>query len=271
MQYSIIGNFASLNVYRHLRSTGQMRKLLEFNNEKFIESSNNPELTFQSRLVPLIEDLGKLDLIIFNKKQAFSHQDLSFHCYKNLFPSGSFMVLDNGVLISSPELTFCMLANVCPVEHLLMYGLEMCGTYSMPVIEGEEFTNELAPITNSQKILKYVKKLEKAYPRFKGIRKAKYASELLSNFSASPRESMLYIVLSMSRKFGGFAIKGIELNRAISLSKDAAKICGQKTIIPDLSIKNKKIAIEYDSNQFHDNSRQNIKDKNRMNAFAHDG
>lgn len=271
MLYSIITNFASVTIYRNLRDTGQMRKIQEINYGKQIETSNNPKTVFHSRMVPTIEDLGKLDLLIFDKEQSYLHEDINFHCYRNLFPSCSFMILDNDVLICSPELTFCMLANICPVEHVMMYGLEMCGTYSMPIIEGADFNNELTPITNSRKIIKYVKNLENSYLRFKGIRKAKYASGMLRDFSASPRESMLYILLCIARKFGGFAVDGIELNQPIRLTKGAAKICGQKTIIPDLSIKKKKIAIEYDSNQFHDNSRQNIIDKSRLNALAHDG
>lgn len=44
----------------------------------------------------------------------------------------------------------------------------------------------------------------------------------------------------------------------------------QKTIMPDLSNVNKKNAIEYDSNAFHGEAKQNNKDKLRINALKHD-
>lgn len=91
------------------------------------------------------------------------------------------------------------------------------------------------------------------------------------NNSASPLESRLGIVLGGSRKIGAFQINNIEMNVPVRLSTSASEICGQRQVIPDLSIPAKKVAIEYDSDAFHDNGNQNRRDKKRIDALQHDG
>ena len=48
-------------------------------------------------------------------------------------------------------------------------------------------------------------------------------------------------------------------------------IAGQDYIIPDISCKKKKVAIEYDSAQFHENTERGQRDKRRRDALVKDG
>ena len=77
-------------------------------------------------------------------------------------------------------------------------------------------------------------------------------------------------MLATPHQKGGFGIKNLAFNKTIEISKTAQEICMQKTIMPDLSNEKKKIAIEYDSNAFHNEIKQNNKDKLRINALKHD-
>ena len=78
-------------------------------------------------------------------------------------------------------------------------------------------------------------------------------------------------MLGGPRIIGAFQINNLEMNVSVKLSKSASEICGQRQVIPDLSVPAKKIAIEYDSDAFHDNVNQNRRDKKRIVALRHDG
>ena len=95
----------------------------------------------------------------------------------------------------------------------------------------------------------------------------KYAKEQ----SASPMESRLYIKLCGPRIKGFYECKNIKLNQQVKLSNKAKLIAGQDIVVPDLSCKSKKVAIEYDSAKFHESTTQGQRDKRRRDALVYDG
>ena len=259
---------SAFEIYRHLRSTGQMRKLIPIAG-KLPTPTTRPDAVFDSLLISSTITDKSIDLMIKNKAQYHASKSCNFHLYEKSFPAGSFLQLEKQIYLASPELTFCTLANSLPIEKLIIFGLELCGTYTFNNDE-HCVLYDCSQISNADKITKYVKTLKRVYPGFRGIKNAGYAASFLQDYSASPQESRVYLVLGGPRKIGAFGIHGIELNKEIKLSAKAKKIAGQNIIKPDLSISKNKIAIEYDSNQFHDNEGQNIRDKNRLNALKHD-
>lgn len=193
------------------------------------------------------------------------------HCYSGKYPKGSFLKVDNAFFISSPELLFCQMAQELAAEKLLMLGFELCGTYSVNTECEDGFIKTIQPITSADKILKYIENMERIGHQFHGIKRARYAAKYILDNSASPRESRLAILLGGPRKIGAFGITGLVLNNPVKLSNAAYSICGQRYVIPDISIPNKKIAIEYDSDAYHNNQNQNRHDKKRIDALQHDG
>ena len=260
---------SAFEIYRHLRSTGQMRKLSPMSG-KLPTPTTRPDAAFDSLLISSTITEKPLDLMIKNKAQCHTSKSCNFHLYEKSFPAGSFLRLENQIYLSSPELTFCTLANSLSLVQLILYGLELCGTYAISH-STDEVKYDLREISTAEEINQYGKRLKKTYPRFSGINNATQAANILENNSASPQESRLFIVLSAPRNIGGYQISNIKLNQEISLTKSAKEIAHQNIIKSDMVIKKNKIVIEYDSNQFHDNTGQNIKDKNRLNALKHDG
>ena len=61
------------------------------------------------------------------------------------------------------------------------------------------------------------------------------------------------------------------MNKSVNISKEAQRIAGQSIIIPDIFNEKKKVAIEYNSSQFHDNFEQGQKDQRRRDALVYDG
>ena len=148
--------------------------------------------------------------------------------------------------------------------------MEICGRYSIDPQNSDNFVNNCMPITTPKSISNYIKLLKKEKSYIHGLRNAEFVATLLSPNSFSPQESRLYIILTAPHKVGGFGVKDLVLNEPVNLSKEAVEICGQDIIIPDISSSNKKIAIEYDSDTFHDDSNQNRRDKLQINALKHD-
>lgn len=149
--------------------------------------------------------------------------------------------------------------------------MEFCGTYALNKSGLNSFISNIPPLTTPARIRKYLATLNNLNKNIRGINKAINAAECLEANSASPKETSLYIMLCAPRKFGGFGLTGFKLNMPIKLSSSARDILGYQTIRPDLCNPKYKIALEYDSNAFHDNEGQNTKDKLRLDALHNDG
>ena len=153
-------------------------------------------------------------------------------------------------------------------EELLMLGLKFCGTYEN--CEGNKLYSDIKPLTTAYEIQKFCNNFRNIQKNYRGIRKACKIAKLLIDNSASPKESVVYSMLASPRKWGGFNVKNLLMNRKINLSSMAKSACKQACLIPDISNFSNKIAIEYDSDQFHSNYKQKIKDKNRLKAYILD-
>lgn len=265
----LVGKSAFME-YRYLRSHGYMYKL-----KPVAPNLSNATTSIDAiRDSLLIDDLilqTKIDLLVNNKNKGYKNKNTNIHVFKSKFPSNSFLSFEKQINISSPELTFCMLSQNYGFAKLALFGLELCSTYVMPNDLTSDFSRDIQPITDAKKIFCYAKKLQKNYIKFPGIRNALELSKFIVDNSASPMESRLFILLAFPYKWGGFNIKNLKLNQPLKLSKDAFRINGGHSLIPDLIIEQYKIAIEYDSNQFHENAQKNIRDKSRLNALNHDG
>lgn len=163
------------------------------------------------------------------------------------------------------------MAQYLSIEKLLLLGFELCGTYSINNESESGFENNVKPWSSAEKINKYINQLRNCNARFYGINKSELAAKYILDNSASPQESRAGIILGASRKLGAFGIKNLVMNSPVVLSKPASEICGQSRVFPDLSIPEYKIAIEYDSDAYHDNINQNRHDKKRIDALQHDG
>lgn len=213
----------------------------------------------------------KIDVAVASKVHIYPSSHFKFHMYSGKYPKGSFYRLNETIYIACPELMFCQLASTYSFEKLLLLGYEICGTYSYNENSPIGFSNNLCPLTCVQNISNYIEKLKKCSYNFHGLKQAKKAVAYILDNSASPQESRLSILLTGPRSIGAFGLNYCSLNQKVELSDKAALICSQSYVYPDISILNKKIAIEYDSDSFHDNENQNRKDKRRINALQYDG
>lgn len=280
MDKIFISHLSALEFYRNARVNNKLN-LLDDNlsrNSLILKSSSakpleNSTIKFSDLKYIVLPYCGDkpFDLCVNNKKTEYRKKNLKLHHINQNIPRGSFLKYSDEVYISSPELLFCQLSNLFNIEELFLLGLEFCGKYCVNTSYENNFYYGVAPLTTKKKLLAFVNCIHINYRNYPGIHKAITVSNLIINNSASPQESRLIIKLCMKRSFGGYEVRGLKANQKIKLSKDAENILGYGYITPDLSNPKTNIAIEYDSNKYHDNMQQNEKDKLRANAFYCDG
>lgn len=224
-----------------------------------------------SRIPYVFENREVLDILIANSKGIHSSKKINYKFSSAKFPFGSFVKFKDNIYISSPELVFYQLASVLNEAQLFLLGLEFCGKYSISKDSPNGFVTNIKPLTTPEKINNYLKLLSKENKKLPYMLIAKKVAKELKPNSASPQESRLFIKLCLPRKFGSYGAKGFVFNKPIKLSQRSYEILGQTTIKPDLVNEITKVAIEYDSTAFHENSDQNKRDKLRLDAFHTDG
>lgn len=134
-----------------------------------------------------------------------------------------------------------------------------------------EFTRDIQPLTNIEEIQKFLKNYKKLNKRACGINNLNKILDYTNDYSASPMESRIYIKLCGLANKGYYGCKNLLMNQKIELSKESKLIAGQMYIKPDFCCPEKKLAIGYDSAQYHENTKQGQKDKRRRDALLNDG
>lgn len=259
MQLDLLGKDPSKNIKQLATSTAQPSKTAKYT----VSSADYYN-------IPYCGDYP-LHIAIANSHNMFSGKKLKTHYLKNGFINNSFVKYSNDIFIASPELVFCQMSKELSIEQLMLLGLEYCGSYALSQSAAEGFICNIQPLSTASKMQKFSKALKDHNNNFPGIKNALTVSKILIDNCASPMEAELYLKLSAPRHLGGYAVKNLIANTRINLSKKASDILGFHYLRADLCIKKSKIAIEYDSNTFHDNTGQNEKDKLRADALQHDG
>lgn len=246
---------------------------------------------------------NKVDVLLDNSRLRSNKEFIKYYCVPRIALYGNFIryqfnksatqsVIENNIMRALETIVFpdpCILllelAQVCSYIEVLYVALEMCGTYTIiPRYFNENKKNENSPsdeknknsfLNNSEPILSTNKLITflSNNPNLKGTKgfaKLADVSKFVIDNLNSPAEAKLYIKMCGPRKFGCYQLKKPLSNVEVSLSNHAKQIAGQSTIKPDFIYPDKKLAIEYDSTQYHDNEEQDQKDKRRIDALISD-
>lgn len=145
----------------------------------------------------------------------------------------------------SPEALFLQMAAVLDEIDLVRLGFELCGWYSH-YPQSERNVWKRHPLTNTASILQYLDGSGRVF----GMAKARRALRYVCNDSYSPMETVVAMSLVLPRCKGGCGLPAplmnapIELNSAISPEGKGHFKC-------DLLWERQRVAVEYDSNEYH--------------------
>ena len=152
--------------------------------------------------------------------------------------------------------------------------IRACGTYTLPLKDeyspGEETTDK---VLYNQPQFTNVKALKAFAARMKGVngyKKISRALRFIADGSASPMETILFILLTLPYKLGGFGLPAPVLNRRIDIENPAKRGTRKTQYKCDLFWPKAHVAVEYDSDFYHTGADRIARDsKKRLDLEAH--
>ena len=181
------------------------------------------------------------------------------HVERAPLPPRSVLDSQNGFCVCAPPLTFVQMATQLSQPKLIELGYELCGTYDL----WNDHFRECAPLASVEQLTAHVDRLGPVY----GKRKAAQALRYVANGSASPRETILAMLLHLPYRMGGYGIEMPLLNHRIDLGKRERRIAGKNFLVCDLYWPEAKLDLEYNGSD-HADPEQMQRDSMRRDALV---
>lgn len=204
-----------------------------------------------------------LHAIVPDKRMANALKHLVCHVRPNALPSGSFVRIDDGLLLCSPELCFLHMATRLPFPHLVKLGFELCALYTLQP-DGTAGYGRPLPPTTARALEAYLR----TCAGIRGIATARQALRYVGNASGSPMETALAIVLCLPLRLGGYGLPLPYLNFRIDAPRRERAADGKSYYLCDLYWPQAKIAVEYDSDLEHTGPERIAEDAQRRNEVT---
>lgn len=208
-----------------------------------------------------------LEVLLHSADQRTRSRAIRTRIWAGQIAPTAFRTVRKGIFVSSPEFVFLQLATRIELPELIALGMELCGTYrrnvELPRADGNGITlttaYQQAPLSSHQRLRGFVSSMKSA----PGQRKALKALQYVLPNSASPIETALYLLLCLPRNLGGYALPKPVLNPPIVFSKSGRKYTLKNSAKPDLYWKSARLDLEYDSDEFHNESTRALESMRR--------
>ena len=224
-----------------------------------------PELLGELARLGFAPSKGRpLDLLFSSGAGRSRANNVLAHATNLPLPAGSLLQLSEHVAITSPELTFALIARKHDIRHLALVASELCGTY-IPAPPGLPLGSR-QPITSTARLQAFLAEL---FPRQTAAPLA--AARLAFDCAASPMEAKLALLLSLPTRLGGFGLPRPQLNRPFALTPEAQLIYPHSSCRLDLSWPDTNLDVEYDGSGDEHAGDMHAKDVARLAALRLDG
>lgn len=198
-------------------------------------------LLVQEALGTLVERLPRpIELLVGHSKDRRESVGVSCHTLRASLPANSFFALDEGVYVTSPELTLLQQASQLHQASLCQMLGRYLGTWS-PAEDEESGQIERAPLTTLETLNNYVHRTKNVG----GMNNLKLAMAYTCEGAASEPETSLQLALSLPPELHGLNIVQPTMNYEVDLSSEAQELYPHKTIRIDLCWHDKKFGLEY--------------------------
>lgn len=185
------------------------------------------------------------------------------HLWQGHIPTGSFLRVDKGLFVASPELTFLQCTRGKSLTEAVLLGFELCGGYSLCESALDGFVQH-EPLATVASIRDFASRL--AAP--KHIRRAGGPLRYIYDGAASPAEAATAMRLCLRQKLGGASLGGLELNAEIPVTGAAQDLTQSTRLFCDIYLPRHRIDIEYESYRYHSGSSKLAEDSERRGALA---
>lgn len=201
--------------------------------------------------------------VVTNDASKRNSAKLACHSTGTSLQKRSFVALGSDFYVSTPEACFLQIASTHAFTDLLQVGFEFCGSYAR-CPESKELIS-LKPRTSKSHLRNYLA----GSGSVSGVIRARRALDFICERSESPMETKLVLLLCLPSSHGGYGLPLPHLNFKLfhpqSMRKD------RELYRCDLCWPQQKLAIEYDSSQFHQGVHKQFLDSRRRIAIEHFG
>ena len=243
----IVGYESALDYWRSARAAGVLPDV-EATSGKVLGVGY---LSLSDRVLRIVDECGSgvpLDVVVESKKMRHNCKRLH-DCVWNGPLTGQLTKIGHSARVCSPAATIVQLATLMDEVDLAAIAYELCGSYGMPSTAGYEVVQNLAPLTSVAELAAYADSARALGVR--GAARARAALDLVAGGSNSPRETDVAILLSLPRRKGGYDLRNFEMNSEVKVPKSHQRALRQGAIRPDFLWAERKVAMEYDSNEHH--------------------
>lgn len=239
----------ALRILRASRS-GMIKGSLSFN-ERVDLMAPNPG-SGRVRFTPsLLKDLSisgwavprdrAIEVAVPSRGCRVQMEGLSSTVFASSIPSASFVSLGDGFQLSCPELLFIEMAQVMPFTNLLLFGYELCGSFSRDPLDPHDGSVSywVPPVTSVEQIGSY---LERCH-NLRGMAAAREALEFICDNAWSPMEALVAALASIPPEMLGYGLGPLTLNKRVSVSEGSSTA---ENRIPDILFEDGKAGLNYD-------------------------
>ncbi|MCI8469750.1 MAG: hypothetical protein HFJ75_09805 [Eggerthellaceae bacterium] len=183
------------------------------------------------------------------------------HRWRRATHRGSYVRVGADLYVSTPEMTFLQMAAVLPLEYLVELGYELCGSYCLSAQDGGR--RSCVPLSTPGDLLRLASSARGHRGRPRALRAARY---VLAG-TASPRETQVCMLLTLPKMLGGYGLRSPEPNGAIVYDRGAFARNGSGHVRCDLLWREARLALEYESDEFHASEAAYKADSRRRNLL----
>lgn len=253
-------------------------------------SSNRGSGTTLQHFLNKCDEIGlkrPIDVLVPSLESRRPSGNLRPHVWAHL-PNSSFVKIDEGIYVSTPESCFVQLARDLSLPKLIAVGFELSGTYAVGTQFEGHLKTDMQPRTTPPRLRQYAARCSKG----RGIARARKAAKYVIGESASPMETNLVMMLCLPSAQGGFSLPAPKLNWEITADEinpiKSSTIFMNKNTPPsqaadfkqfppphyparkfrlDLYWPEYRFALEYDSDTFHASTSKLHADSERRTAL----
>jgi hypothetical protein len=176
---------------------------------------------------------------------------------------GSFWHVRDDVYCCSPEFVYLQMAGRLDLVGAVLLGYELCGRYSLSPAGGDGFSSRAVPLATRASLLEFVENA----PAARGSKMARAALRFVREGSRSPMESVSSMLLGLPPHRGGKGCPTPLINHRVDLDDVARKVARRSYVECDFFWPRERIALEYDSNEFHASPAEMARDASKRAAL----
>lgn len=174
-----------------------------------------------------------------------------------------FLEFAPGVFVASPELCLAQISRERHPARTAQMAFELCGDYRRDSRNPQGFVSSF-PVTDRERIASFVAGNGSCVRGAGPLRKA---MAFVSEGSRSPMETDVAILLAFSRQRGGRGCGGFGMNELVEVPDYVADSVNQPFYHVDFLWRDKKVAVEYDSDMAHVGTERIARDAARKNSL----